>query len=104
MSNNNRKRRVLVVSAIIATIAVLFGVVASLLNPSVTRLVEADRFRAELEKETAKGLHFPTSDFGPIGRTGLLTARTESFHANKGWKAMTSFDAQNITASFNPLG
>src|SRR5205823_880273 len=46
------------------TVAIIVGLVVFamgggivLVNPRVTRYVESDQFRAELEKETAKGLH-----------------------------------------------
>lgn len=74
------------------------------LNPRVTRYVESDDFRAELERQTAKGLHFPAGRYGPIQRTGFLTASSEGFRAQNGRKAMTSLDGHGITATFNPLG
>jgi hypothetical protein len=41
-------------------IVLLAGSLAiALFNPRLTRYVESDAFRSELEKETAKGLHFP---------------------------------------------
>ena len=76
----------------------------ALLNPRLTRYVESDAFRAEMEKATAKGLHFPKSTYGPIRRTGFLSAASDNFQAAKGEKAMTKFDAHGITARFNPLG
>ena len=57
-----------------------------------------------MEKETAKGLHFPHARYAPIRRTGPLTAETENFKANNGRKAMKSLDAHGITAKFDPWG
>jgi hypothetical protein len=73
-------------------------------NPALTRYVEGPKFRAELEKETAKGLHFPATQFAPIRRTGTLTAASEGASARAGRKAMTSLEAHDVTARFNPAG
>src|SRR5207248_4664793 len=73
-------------------------------SPMVTRWAESPRFRESLEAETAKGLHFAGSEFGPIKRSGVLIAQSDFFRARNGRKAMTSFDAQGITAVFNPFG
>jgi hypothetical protein len=90
---------------IICTIAAIaIGLIFLLINPALTRYVEGSRFRVALEQETAKGLHFPSSEFAPIRRTGLLSAQSESFTAHDGRKATTSLDAQGITGRFNPLG
>src|ERR1043166_8952048 len=86
---------------IVSTISIF---ASAWLSPRLTRYVESDPFRAEIEKETAKGLHFPNSQFAPIRRTGLLSARSDSFQARNGRKAMTALAAQGITARFNPLG
>ncbi|MFN2623287.1 MAG: hypothetical protein ABR611_10615 [Chthoniobacterales bacterium] len=93
------------------TIAVLIGlfVIAAagtvvLLNPRLTRYVESDAFRAELEKQTAKGLHFPAGKYSPIRRTGFLSAASDGFQARNGRKALTAIDARGIAAHFNPLG
>ena len=74
------------------------------INPRLTRYVESDAFRAELEKQTAKGLHFPDGKYAAIRRTGFLSAASDGFRAQNGRKAMTSMDAHGITATFNPLG
>lgn len=76
----------------------------ALINPRLTRYVESEAFRAELEKQTAKGLHFPNGEYAAIRRTGFLTAASDRFHAENGRKALTSMDAHGITATFNPLG
>ncbi len=78
--------------------------VAIVLNPRLTRYVESEEFRAELEKATAKGLHFPAGKYAPIRRTGFLTAASAGFQAQGGRKAITSMDAHEISATFNPLG
>ncbi len=77
---------------------------AWIFNGTITRYAEGPAFRAELEKQTAKGLHFPGATFGPIRRTGLLSAETEAFQADDGRKAMTKLHAHGISARFNPLG
>ncbi|MBV9618588.1 MAG: hypothetical protein JO201_05200 [Verrucomicrobia bacterium] len=89
--------------AIVCFVAVVLLIVAAA-NPAVTRYVENPRFRTIVEQETAKGLHFPDAKFAPIQRAGLLSARTENFQARNGWKAMTSLDANKISARFNPFG
>jgi hypothetical protein len=48
-------------------------------NPQLTHYIESDRFRAELEKETANGLHFPGGTYSPIRRTGFLSATSDGF-------------------------
>jgi hypothetical protein len=75
-----------------------------LLNPRLTTFVEGDKFRTEMEKETAKGLHFPNGHYDPIKRTGPSTAETSGFRAKEGWKAMRSINAHGIDAKFNPWG
>src|SRR6266508_3848429 len=57
-----------------------------------------------MEKETAKGLHFPECQYSPILRTSAFTARSERFEARNGMKAMKSLNARGITAIFDPLG
>jgi hypothetical protein len=76
----------------------------ALVNPRLTRYVESDEFRAELEKQTAKGLHFPAGNYAPIRRTGFLSAASDGFEARQGRKALTALEARGITARFNPLG
>ena len=66
--------------------------------------MESEAFRAELEKQTAKGLHFPAGTYSPIHRTGFLSAASDGFRARNGRKALTTLDARGITARFNPLG
>ncbi len=91
--------------AAIAGIVIVAGAAAiTLVNPRLTRYVESEAFRAELEKQTAKGLHFPNGKYAAIRRTGFLTAASDRFQAQNGRKALTSLDAHEITATFNPLG
>jgi hypothetical protein len=85
-------------------IAALLGTSIVLFNPRLTRYVESDAFRAELEKQTAKGLHFSTGRYAPIRRTGFLSAASARFQGEDGQKALTAMDAHGITARFNPLG
>lgn len=84
-------------------LALVSGAIA-FLNPRLTRYVEGDRFRIELEKETAKGLHFPGGHYAPIRRIGMLAAATDRFEADHGAKAMRKIDARGIKAAFNPWG
>lgn len=88
----------------IAAVLMAGALTILLLNPTITRYVEGPEFRHEMEKETAKGLHFPSAWFGPIKRTGFLAAQSNRFQAQDGRKAMTKIDAYGITARFNPLG
>ena len=74
------------------------------LNPQLTHYIESDGFRTELEKETAKGLHFPDGHYAPIHRKGFLTAGADRFQADSGRKALRAIDAHGITARFNPWG
>lgn len=89
---------------IAGAIVVVAGVGVAILNPRLTRYVESDGFRAELEKQTAKSLHFPAGIFSPVRRTGFLSAGSDGFRAENGRKALTVLEAHGITARFNPLG
>ena len=73
-------------------------------NPQLTHYIESDRFRAELEKETAKGLHFPAGHYAPIHRKSFLIAASDRFQTDSGGKALRAIDAHGITARFNPWG
>lgn len=95
------RKRILISLGIILLGA--FGAIA-MLNPRLTRYVESDEFRAELDKQTAKGLHFSEGTYAPIRRTGFLSAASDKFVARNGRKALTGLDAHGITARFNPLG
>ncbi|HEY4271489.1 MAG TPA: hypothetical protein VGM65_05765 [Candidatus Udaeobacter sp.] len=100
------RRKLLILAAAIAIfflLAIASGV-ALFFSPLLTRYVESDRFRAAMEEETAKGLHFPQGRYAPIRRTGALTAQSDRFEADSGRKAMRSLDAHGISARFNPWG
>jgi hypothetical protein len=93
-----------IIGAVVVIVLITAAGSAIYFNPRLTQYVESEQFRRELEKETAKGLHFPSDYYAPIRRTGFLTARSEGFHAEDGWKAMTAIDAHGLTTSFNPWG
>lgn len=97
-----RMRRSLLIAALL--LAITLAAVMPAINRRLTSYVESDRFRAEMEKETAKGLHFPNAHYAPIKRTGMWTTETSAFQAKDGWKALSSIDARGIRARFNPLG
>ena len=98
------RRRIL--AAIVGLIAIAIGlvVVGFFANPRLTGYVESEAFRLELEKQTAKGLHFPAGTYSPIRRTGFLSAASDGFRARNGRKALTTLEARGITARFNPFG
>jgi hypothetical protein len=100
------RRKLLIYSAVVANFfLIVAGIgVAVFYSPLLTHYIERDAFRAAMENETAKGLHFPQCHYSPIRRTGAFTAQTESFEARNGQKAMKSLEAQGITATFDPLG
>ena len=75
-----------------------------LCNPWLTRYVESDRFRGKIEKETAKGLHFPSGHYAQIRRTGFAAVESESFQASDGKKALKTMNARGLRAKFNPWG
>ena len=75
------RRKLLILAAAIAiffAIAIAFSV-ALFFSPLLTRYVESDGFRVAMEKETAKGLHFPQGGYAAIQRTGAFTAQSDSF-------------------------
>lgn len=88
----------------LAVFALCLVATISLLNPALTRYVESDAFRAEMEKETAKGLHFPRAHFSAIKRRSFFAATSQGFEAREGRKAMTKLRARDLSATFNPLG
>lgn len=97
-----RRKWPIYVGAIAVCLIVVVGALV-LFNQWLTRYVESEQFRASLEKETAKGLHFPGGRYGAIRRTGFLTSASPDFQAQGGRKAMQALDAHDITAKFNPL-
>src|SRR5437762_8717891 len=90
--------------AAVAILLIAGAIGIAWLNPELTHYIESDRFRAELEKETAKGLHFPAGQYAPILRKGFLNAASGRFQADGGRKALRAIDAHGITARFNPWG
>ncbi len=90
--------------AAVAILLILGAIGIAWLNPQLTHYIESDHFRAELEKQTAKGLHFPEGHYAPIHRNGFLTAGADRFQADSGCKALRAIDAHGITARFNPWG
>jgi len=100
------RRRLLIYSAAIPfAFLILAGIaVAVFYSPQLTHYVESQAFRAAMENETAKGLHFPQCRYSPIRRTSAFTAQAESFEAQNGEKAMKLLSARGITATFDPLG
>jgi hypothetical protein len=73
-------------------------------NPKLTRFVESDHFRTELERETAKGLHLQNAHYSAIHRTGTWTAETTDCQGENGHKAIKTLQARGIAAKFNPWG
>jgi len=100
------RRKLLIYSAAVAIfLLIVAGIgLAAFYSPWLTHYIESEAFRAAMEDETAKGLHFPQSRYSSIRRTRALTAETERFEARDGEKAMKSLDAHGITATFDPLG
>ncbi|PYL76261.1 MAG: hypothetical protein DMF27_09475, partial [Verrucomicrobia bacterium] len=90
--------------AAIGILLILGAIGIAWLNPQLTHYIESDRFRAELEKETAKGLHFPAGHYASIHRKGFLAAAADRFQADNGRKALRAIDAHGITATFNLWG
>ena len=101
---SHKYRRLIIIVCAIVAIAVVIGLFFTPINSALTRYVEGPRFRVALEQETAKGLHFPSSEFAPIRRTGSLNAESATFKAENGRKAITRLEAQGITGRFNPFG
>jgi len=100
-----RRKQLIYLAAIAIFLLIAVGIGAAFFYTSLlTRYIEGDAFRAAMEKETAKGLHFPECRYSPIRRTSAFTAQAESFEARNGMKAMKSLDAHGITATFDPLG
>jgi hypothetical protein len=100
------RRKLLILAAAIA-VFLLLGIaagVAVFFSPLFTRYIESNAFRAAMEGETAKGLHFPRAHYAPIRRTGALTAESERFEAENGVKEMKSLEAHGISAKFDPWG
>ena len=89
---------------VVLTGGVVLAIVAAVIvNPQLTRYVESQAFREELDRQTSKGLHFH-GQYKAIQRTGLLTARTEGFTGSDGVKAIKAISTGEVEAKFNPLG
>lgn len=91
-----RRRGWRVVAGIVAFVLIGGASGTAWLNQRLTRYVESGRFRAELEKETSKGPHFPDGHYEPIKRTGTWTAESPGFQANNGRKALKSLKARGF--------
>jgi hypothetical protein len=89
-------------SGLIAAVALMAAAVF-LIHPLVTRYVESEAFRKELDKQTSKGLHLE-GRFEVIRRTGFLTATTEGFTGGNGVKAIRSISTGRADTKFNPWG
>ena len=74
-----------------------------LINPLVTRYMEGEAFRKELDKQTSKGLHLE-GRYEASRRTGFLTATTDGFTGGNGVKAFRSISTGRADAKFNPWG
>ncbi len=99
-----RRRIIVIACAILGGLLLVLIIASALLGSITTRYAESTRFRHELEKETAKGLHFENCRFTPIKRIGPFTADCDAVQAGNGRKALTRLDAQHVTGRFNPLG
>jgi hypothetical protein len=85
-------------------ILVVVLVAAVFANHAATRRIEGPSFRAMLEKETAKGMHFESAHYAPLTRVGIFGMRADSGAGEKGFKTIVSLRANQITGAFNPLG
>ena len=102
MRVSRSRRRWLILAAAIGIFFIVAVGAAIFLNPWMTHYIESDAFREAMERETAKGLHFPSGHYAPIRRTGFWTAQSERFQASSGEKAMKSIEARGIAAKLNP--
>jgi hypothetical protein len=97
------RRWILIPIAALIGLLVLAAIALAIVSPRLTPYIEGQKFRAELDKQTSKGLHF-AGRYEGIKRTGFNTATAKAFHATDGVKAMRSLDASGISAKFNPWG
>ena len=100
------RRKLLILTTatgILFLLAIAVGV-AVFFSPLLTHYIESDAFRAAMQDETAKGLHFPGARYAPIRRTGAGTAQSETVEADNGRKAMKSLVAHGVAAKFDPWG
>jgi len=91
-------------SAVGGLILVALLVTAFLVNQAVTRWIEGPSFRAMLERETAKGMHFESAHYAPLTRVGVFGMRADAGAGEKGFKTIVSLQANQVTGAFNPLG
>lgn len=96
----SRLRRLLVGGGILAALLV----VAFVGNAALTPVIEGAKFRAMLEKETAKGMHLGSAQYAPLTRVGVFGMKAASGEGKKGIKTIEALSAEGITGSFNPLG
>jgi hypothetical protein len=96
------RRRWLIFAGAMGILLIIAIGAAIFLNPWITQYVESDTFREAVERETAKGLHFPRGHYAPIRRTGFWTAQSEGFQASAGEKAMKSIEVGGIAAKLDP--
>jgi hypothetical protein len=72
-------------------------------QPALTRMVEGERFREEMDKETSQVLHF-TGRYESLKRANTLVVESPRFVAGDGMKTIAMLDARGIRAVFNPWG
>ena len=82
-------------------VAAIIGL--AILNDKATPIIEGEKFRTMLDKETSKGMKFD-GHYAPLTRVGLLGIHTDSFHGDKGQKTIVSIDAKDVGGWFNPWG
>jgi hypothetical protein len=99
-ATSSRRRSLIFAGAIGILLFIAIGA-AIFLNPWITQYVECDTFRKAMEKETAKGLHFPRGHYAPIQRSVLDSAK-QKFQASGGEKAMKSIEVSGIAAKLDP--
>lgn len=97
------RRWFLIPPGLILLVIVIAVIALPLISPRLTPYLEGPEFRAELDKQISKGLHFE-GKFGEIKRTGFDTAWVGEFHASNGVKAMKTMEARDVSAKFNPWG
>ena len=95
-----RTRRLLVGGAILVALLI----VVFIGNAAITPVVEGPKFRAMLEQETAKGMHFGEAHFAPLTRVGVFGVRSDLGEGLKGQKTIESMKGEQVTGAFNPLG
>ncbi len=97
------KRWLLIAAGAIAALAAGLAIALWIFNPRITEMVEGPAFRAEMDKQISKGLHF-TGKFQPIRRAGFLTATSDGATGEDGKKAFKTIAAHDVVGKFNPLG